>query len=420
MTAGWYDRGAEEAVLGAMLANPTAVPAVTEILSEEDFYIPTHRLLYRRFCEIWSEGHELDVVIASSAMPEHRDMIHALHDATIVAANVMEYARAVHNAAQRRAMKAVGQRIIELASADEDVPVLVDKAENEVYSLNPYRRNRPKSLADVVERVVDEQDTVNLVTVASTGFARIDALIGGFRAGNLLILAARPGIGKTALAAHFAAHAAKRGRVLFYSLEMSETEMAERLLCAAGSVQLKHLREHCLSDEERERLNAARERFRALDIIIDDTPGQTLLSIRGAVQRESSRRDIALVVIDYLQLLTLGYKSESRLVEVSTISRKLKELARRAQCPVLALSQLNRESESHMSDGRPKLSQLRESGSIEQDADIVMLMSWPTRKEQERDGKSGMIRVDVAKNRYGPLGEVWLGFTPEYTRFSTV
>lgn len=411
-----YDEGAEQAVLGSMLANPTAVPSVSELLVESDFYNSTHGLLYRRFCELWANGKELDPIIASGALPKHKSLIHTLHDGVFTTSNVMEYARAVHNCAQRRALRLAGQKIIELSQGDGEVPSLVDIAEQEVYAINPYRRNRPKQLFEVSAKVVADQQTTELVQVHATGFSRLDELVGGFRPGNFVVLAARPGIGKTALAASFAAHTAKSGRVLLFSLEMSETEMAERLLCAGGSIHLKHMREHCLTVDEHAKLVAAQGRFEKLDLVIDDTPGQTLLSIRGAVRREVARKDVALVVIDYMQLLTLGVRSESRFIEVSTISRELKELARRAHCPVLALSQLNRESESNLSDGKPRLSHLRESGSIEQDADCVMLLSWPTKKERE-NGKDGLVRVDVAKNRHGPLGEVWLRFTPEYTRF---
>jgi replicative DNA helicase len=412
-----WDEEAERAVLGAMLANPTAVPSVTELLVEDDFFHSTHRLLYRKFCAIWAHGKELDPVLACNALPEHRDLIHSLYDGIFTAANVMEYARAVHNEAQRRALRLAGQRIVEFAAGEDEVPALVDRAEQEVYAINPSRRNQPKQLHEVSARLILDQDTVELATVHQTGFPRLDDLVGGFRPGNLVILAARPGIGKTALAAHFAAHTAKKGRVLFFSLEMAESELAERLLCAAGSVHLKNMREHRLSDRERVELDRVQARFEKLDLVIDDTPGQTLLSIRGAVRREVARSEVALVVIDYLQLLTLGYKAESRFVEVSTISRELKELARRASCPILALSQLNRESESNFSDGKPKLAHLRESGSIEQDADTVVLLSWPSKKEREKDGRDGLVRVDVAKNRHGPIGEVWLRFTPEYTRY---
>jgi len=211
-----------------------------------------------------------------------------------------------------------------------------------------------------------------------------------------------------------AQHAARHGRVLFFSLEMSRTEIAERLGCSLSSVKLKSLRERNMHPEERARLVSKMADVEKLDMLLEDEPGQTLLSIRATARREASKmgrdKHLKLVVVDYMQLMTLGYRAESRFVEVSAMSRELKGLARSLHCPVLALSQLNRESESYWSDGKPKLSHLRESGSIEQDADIVMLLSWPKDKQ-------GFVNVEVAKNRHGPLGEVQLIWTPQYTRF---
>ena len=191
--------------------------------------------------------------------------------------------------------------------------------------------------------------------------------------------------------------------------------MAARLLCAKSSVKLRHLREHRLEPTEVERIYEAQSYIdNALDMVIDDTPGQTLLSIRGSVRREAARHALSLVVVDYMQLMTLGYRSESRFVEVSAISRGLKDLARTIHCPVLACSQVNRECEGQWGDGKPHLHHLRESGSIEQDADIVMLLSWP----KAEPGEEHYVIVAVEKNRHGPLGEVQIIWTPAYTRFS--
>ena len=408
-----YDEEAERAVLGAMLQNPNAVPAAQDYLNAEDFYTDKHRQIFQSVTRVWSEGRNLDHITISAELPEQRDYVHLLFDTCYVTTNVTEYARIVHDHAQRRLLLRTGQEIAQLAHRKDDIKKLVDLAEQKVYGISPTRVRKPEQVKDILARVISEQDDETPTHTLTTGFPRIDELVGGLHDSNLVIVGARPGIGKTSFGLAIAEHAAAAGRVLFFSLEMSRVELAERLGCSLASVSLRNLREHSLQAEELARLCNHMGHVEKLDLLIEDEPGQTLLSVRGTARREASKKHLSLIVIDYLQLMTLGYRTESRFVEVSAMSRELKNLARTLRCPVLALSQLNRESESHWSDGKPRLSHLRESGSIEQDADVVLLLSWPK-------DKPGFVNVDVAKNRHGPLGEVQLIWTPQYTRFGRV
>lgn len=410
-----HDLEAERAVLGAMLTNPGSIPVAQDYICEQDFYLDSHRAIFRSIVTAYANGSEPDHITIGAELPEQKDYLHHLCESFYLSTNVTEYARIVHDKAARRALRATGQEIAELAHSEEDVRKLVDIAESKVFSISPTRLRRPEQMADVLARVLEEQDEEVPVESVGTGFARLDELIGGLHASDLVIIGARPGIGKTSFALAIASHAARHGRVIFFSLEMNRTQLAERLGCSLSSVNLRSLRERSLHPDERARLVRQMAEVEHLDLLIDDEPGHTLLSVRATARREAAKlghgRHLALIVVDYLQLMTLGYRAESRFVEVSTMSRELKALARTLNCPVLALSQLNRESESHFSDGKPKLSHLRESGSIEQDADIVMLLSWPKDRQ-------GYVNIDVAKNRHGPLGDVELLWTPQYTRFA--
>jgi len=408
-----YDEESERAVLGAMLSNSNAVPVTQDYLSESDFYLDNHRQIFQTMVKVWSAGHEIDHVTIGAQLPAQKDYLHLLAESSYLATNAAEYARIVRDKSQRRQLLRTGQEIAALATHDEDVRRLVDLAEQKVYGIDPQRACKPEQVKDILKRVIEDQDEDVPVESVTTGFPRVDELIGGLRPANLIIVGARPGIGKTSYALAISAAAAKAGRVLFFSLEMSRTDLAERLACSLASVNLRGLREHSLHPEEHVRMMRAAGEVEKMDLLIEDEPGQTLLSIRAACRREASKLGkgkLKLVVIDYLQLMTLGYRAESRFVEVSAMSRELKGLARTLQCPILALSQLNRESESQFSDGKPKLSHLRESGSIEQDADIVMLLSWPKNDK-------GSVIVDVAKNRHGRLGEVRLNWSSQYKRF---
>jgi len=405
-----YNEEAEQAVLGAMLTNVSAVPVALDRLSATDFYLGKHGDVFAAVEKLWGQHREIDATIVAAALPDEKDYVHLLSDSCLVATNVGEYARIVHDLAQRRLLLRTGQEIAQLAHSEDDIKALVDRAEQKVFSISPSRHDKPQQAQELLAEILMEQDEGVPADSVPTGFKGVDELLGGLHPCSLVIIGARPGIGKTSFALAIAKNVAKLGRVLFFSLEMGRTDLAERLGCSLSSVNLRHVREHNLHPDERARLTKAMSEVELMDLIFDDEPGQTLHSVRGAARRAASKKPLALVVVDYLQLMRLGQRTESRYVEVSAMSRELKNLARQIKCPVIALSRLNRESESHFSDGRPKLSNLRESGSIEQDADAVMLLSWP------KDDKRTVI-VDVAKNRHGPLGEVRLNWTPQYTRF---
>ena len=408
----FYDEAAERAVLGAMLSNYNAVPTASDHVTAEDFYLSTNRRIFTCMARLFSQGREIDTVTVGGCLRKDRDYIHLLAESCPTATNLVEYARIVHEQAQRRRLQHVGHEITALAEKrDEDVDKLVDTAEEKLYTIDPSRKRRAEQARDILHRVMDEVNEQAPTGRIPVGFIAVDELLGGMYPGTLVIIGARPGIGKTSFGLAIAANAAAYGRVLFFSLEMGREELVERLACSRASAKLRHMREHTLEVGEQERLVRAGAEIEKLDLKIDDEPGQTLITVRAACRRERAKSKLALVVIDYLQLMTAGYRTESRFVEVGVMSRELKGLARTLGCPILAISQLNRESEGHWSDGKPRLSHLRESGSIEQDADAVLLLSWPK-------DKTGFVNVDVAKNRHGPLGEVRLIWTPTYTRFA--
>lgn len=408
----FYDESAEQAVLGAVLGNSGALVAAQEHLSVDDFYLRRHQTIFKTMVNLFSEGREIDVITVGSVLTKEKDYLHFLAENCPSVVNVVEYARIVKDQAQRRKLVRAGHEIVELAKDTKtDIATLVDQAEEKVYSIDPSRAHNPEQAKDVLARLLEsiEEDTPS--DYIPTGFPALDELINGFRPRCLYVIGARPAKGKSALGMALAANAATHGRVLFYSLEMSRDELVERLACSRASVKLRSVREHNLHPEEHARLVRAMGEIEKMDLKIDDEPGQTLVSIRAASRRERTKSKLALIVIDYLQLMTSGKHSDSEYAELSAMSRDLKLLAGTLDCPILVLSQLNRESESQWSDGKPRLHHLRGSGSIEQDADVVLLLSWPKDKQ-------GYVLVDVGKNRHGPLGEVLLRWSPEYTRFS--
>ncbi len=408
-----YDEKAEQAVLGAMLCNQTTIPVVMNILSPSDYYFNRNAEIHRAIGHLFATDSPVDDVTVGNTIDKDRDYISTLADSCPTTSNAAYYAKLVRDHSLIRSVILAGNEIAEMGyQGKHDAKTLIDLAEQRIFSVDPPESERSiTDMAELTARFIEELQEKKPPKVWGTGFGSLDDVLGGLRACALIVIGARPGIGKTALSLNIARHVSQQGKVLFFSLEMSAEELAERYLCATAHVRLRALRERTVTPDQQADLYKAQALAAQSKFVVIDDPRTTLVSLKATARRQKAKHDLALIIVDYLQLLTLGSKSESRYAEVSTISRELKTMARTLDVPVLALSQLNRESQSFGSDGKPQLSHLRESGSIEQDADVVMLMSWP------KDRK-GYVLVNVAKNRHGPLEEVELEWIPQYMRFS--
>lgn len=403
------DPSAEQALLGAAMINPGVIDATGDRLRPSDFYSKTNATVWKAITRLHEEGKDVDFIQVKSFLGGKVDggYVDSLLDACPVAANAKEYARSVREHAVRRQIIEAGHRITMLGHEDGSAESLIDRAETLAYELDSSRMQEDEPIGTVALTVLDDAESGKSKIALATGLPSIDEKAGGLHEQNFVVIGARPGIGKTALALGIALHVAQTEKVLFFSLEMSKRELVERALCILGRVDLRHIRECRITERDRPMLSAAYDKIIGLDLVVYDRLSCTPGEMRSRIRREKPK----LVFVDYLQLMTLGGRAESRFLEVSTISRKMKEMAKEYNCTVVALSQLNRDSEGPLSDGKPKLSQLRESGAIEQDADQVWLMSWPK-------DKHGIVTVNVAKNRHGSIGEVELDWWPHQTRFS--
>ena len=427
-----HDLDAEESVLGAMILSPNAIPIVTEILGVEDFYRDTHRVVFRIMREMYGKGQEVDAVTLSAALEKEgaleavggKAFVHTLVEIVPAAANARQYADIVREASILRQLIRLGNEIAEMGYEHPgDVKDLVDKAEQQVYAISQARLTTDfEQLNAIVKSTFERIDLIKAgvgLTGVATGFHDIDKITGGFQPSNLIVLAARPGVGKTSLALNIASHVGTQGKtsVAIFSLEMSKQEISERMLCSAARVASHRLRSgDTLPNEDYYKLVTVAGELEKAPIYVDDTAGINVFELRAKARRLASRVEpkLGLIIIDYLQLMMGDGRADNRQQEVANISRALKQLARELNVPVLAVSQLNREVETR-AEKRPQLSDLRESGAIEQDADLVMFIYEP-----KDENKKGVVALDVAKHRNGPTGYCRLGFVRDYTKFRTL
>jgi replicative DNA helicase len=425
-----HDLEAEQSVLGAMLVNPNAIAAVTEILSAEDFYRDTHRLIYRAVLALYDRGEEVDVVTLNAQLErsEHlervggREFIHTLAEFVPAAANAAHYAGIVREQSVLRALITAGNEIAELGYRHPgDIPTLLDRCEQKVFAIQQQRRvTEFQHIRDVLVRnfeYLDEMEKDHGMSGVTTGFEGIDRLTGGFQKANLIVLAARPGMGKTSLALNIAQNVAVNGKapVALFSLEMSARELGERMMCSSARVSSHKVRTGSLSGDDYAKLIQAAGELEKADIFIDDTAGLNMFELRAKARRLQTKQPLALVIVDYLQLMSGDSRAENRQQEVSNISRSMKQLARELEVPVIAVSQLNRSPEAR-ADREPQLADLRESGAIEQDADMVMFIY----EDPSDPSSKGIVKLKIAKNRNGPTDTVRLGFVKDYTKFRTL
>jgi replicative DNA helicase len=430
-----YNEDAELSVVGAVLRSETAVAAVLEHITAADFYRHDLGTIFRTAVGLWGAGHPVDPVAVHAKLEElgetaaagGKARIHEVAQIVTATSNAAHHAKTVRELSILRSLLGAGQSIVQMAQErGEPTRDLVARAEQVLYEVSqrddggeliPLR----SSLVETFERVQTLYEQGATVTGLSSGFPDLDQVTAGFQPGNLIILAARPSMGKSALGLALAANAAVKAGIptAFFSLEMSTQEIAQRLMCLDSRVDSHKIRTGQLSADDWPRLSAACARLEQAPLYTDDSPGLSLLELRSRAQTLKRREpELGLIVVDYLQLMTAGGSVESRLQEVSAVSRGLKALAKDLDLPVLALSQLSRAVEQR-TDKRPVLSDLRESGSIEQDADLVMFIYRDEYYAGEESEHQGIAELHIAKHRNGPTDTIQLAFTKKYAKFSS-
>lgn len=421
---------AEQSVLGGMLLSKDAISDVVEILRERDFYRPAHELIYDAIIDLYGRGEPADPVTVSAELTKRGDLVraggapylHTLISSVPTAANAGYYAKIIRERAIMRRLVEAGTKIVQLGYTDEgEVDDAVDQAQAEVYAVTERRESDDYvQLSQLMPEAYDEIEKIAAGIVGQgvkSGFKDLDALTNGFHPGNMIVLAARPAVGKSTLGLDIARYASihKRETSVIFSLEMSRSEITMRMLSAEARVPLNNIRSGSLSEEEWARMARRMGEISDAPMFIDDSPNLSLMEIRAKARRLKQRHNLKLIILDYLQLMTSGKKVENRQQEVSEFSRQLKLLAKELNVPVVAISQLNRSPEQR-SDKKPMLSDLRESGSIEQDADVVILLHREDLYDsQNRSGEADLI---VAKHRNGPTRTITVSAQLHLARFT--
>lgn len=429
-----HDDVAEQSVLGGMLLSKDAIADVVESLRASDFYKPVHETIYEAILSLYGHGSPADAITVADELKKRGELtrvggaayLHTLIASVPTAANAQYYAEIVKEHAIMRRLIEAGTKIAQLGYANEtEVDALVDQAQAEIYAVTDGNAKEDYvSFSEALEETINEIDANSNrpdgVYGVPTDFIELDELTGGLHGGQMIVIAARPGVGKSTLALDIARSAAIHHHMatVLFSLEMSRTELAMRILSAEGKISMGRLKKGDLDTEGWTNLATLQGRIDSAPLFIDDSPNMTLMEIRAKCRRLKQRNDLKLVVLDYLQLMSSGKKVESRQQEVSEFSRSLKLLAKELDVPVIALSQLNRGSEQR-TDKRPMVSDLRESGSIEQDADMVILLHREDmyNPDSDRVGEADMI---IAKHRGGPTRTIPLAFSGKYSRFNNM
>ena len=425
------DLAAEQCVLGAMLLSKDAIADVSETIRDTDFYRPAHEIVFDAITDLYARGEPADAITVAAELTRRGEMariggapyLHTLVASVPLAANAGYYAHIVREKAILRRLVEAGTKIVQIGYAGEgEVDDVVDQAQAEIYQVTEKRTTEDYApLKDIMEGALDEIEAIDsrgdAMIGVPTGFTDLDELTNGLHPGQMIILAARPAMGKSTLGLDFARSASiKHGLTsCIFSLEMSRTEITMRLLSAEAKVPLHHMRNGKMTDDDWAKLARKMGEVSEAPLFIDDSPNLTMMEIRAKARRLKQRHDLKMIIIDYMQLMTSGKKVESRQLEVSEFSRSIKLLAKELEVPVIAISQLNRGAEQR-TDKRPMLSDLRESGSLEQDADMVILLHREDAYEREstRPGEADFI---VAKHRNGPTANVVVAFQGHYSRF---
>jgi replicative DNA helicase len=427
---------AEESVLGGMMLSPAAIAAASEVLAPDgrEYYRESHAKIYRAALALYAKGEPVDAITLVDELDERGELedvggkvrVHELAALVPASANAGHYAQIVKEAATLRGLIRAGGEIARLGwERPGETPELVDRAEQILFELSQEKATSEFShietlLKESFERITQLYESGTDVTGVPSGFRDLDRITSGFQEGNLIVIAARPSMGKSALGLGVAANLAVRKNVpvALFTLEMSKSEVTQRLMCSEAKVESQRLRTGKLSADDWPRLTAACDKLAKAPVYVDDTGSITMMEIRSKARRLKAKHpDLGLIIVDYLQLMTSGTSAENRVQEVSQISRSLKVLARDLDVPIVALSQLSRAVEQRH-DKRPILSDLRESGSIEQDADIVMFIYRDEYYNAEESDQQGLAEVIVDKHRNGPTDTVKLSFLKRYAKFS--
>ncbi|HLL60824.1 MAG TPA: replicative DNA helicase [Candidatus Nitrosocosmicus sp.] len=427
-----HDIVAEKSVLGGILIDPPAIGLVVEILASDHFYEPRHQMIFLSMLGLYEKRQPVDVVTLSAELKSSGDLkkiggtpyLSELIEIVPTSANIIHYARIVKNQHIKRRLITMSSHLVE-KSMDEtgDVKNLLNTAETEIFSLSQaYMHQDFVHLKDIVahsfERLEEFKKVGGGLRGLPTGYIDIDNKLAGMQDSNLLILAARPGIGKTTLALNIAINCALKVKapVGVFSLEMSKEELVDRLLVGQADIDAWRLKTGRLTDDDYSRLTEAMGDLSQAPIYIDDTPGASILEMRSKARKLKIEKGLKLLIVDYLQLVDPGKRIENRSQEVSFISQNLKNLARELKIPVIALSQLSRAIE-HRGEKKPQLADLRESGAIEQDADIVMFLYYENDSEDLLDQSKRMIKLYIAKHRNGSTGDIDLMFRGDRVKF---
>lgn len=430
-----HNHEAEQSVLGAIFLDPQALITASEILVPEDFYRIAHQKIFQTMLDLSDKGNAIDVVTVTEELSARKELedvgglsyLMELANAVPTAANVSYYAKIVEEKSILRRLIRTATKIVEESFTREDeVEELLSEAEKRIMEVaNRKNAGDFKHVKDVLVETYDKieqlQNRSGDVTGIPTGFMDLDRMTAGFQRNDLIIVAARPSVGKTAFALNIAQNVAVKARenVAIFSLEMGAEQLVMRMLCAEGNIDAQVLRTGALTAEDWSKLTIAMGTLSNAGIYIDDTPGIRVNEIRAKCRRLAQEKGLGMVVIDYLQLIQgSGRRGENRQQEVSEISRSLKALARELHVPVIALSQLSRGVEQRQ-DKRPMMSDIRESGSIEQDADIVAFLYRDDYYDKETENKN-MIEIIIAKQRNGPTGTVTLAFKKEFNKFLNI
>ncbi len=425
---------AETSVLGGVLIENDALNLVLEILQEGDFYRESHRKIFSAILHLYEHSEPVDLITLSEVLKTRGaledvggiEYLNSLVNSVPTAANISYYAKIIkEKAILRKLIHRATEIISQSYSNSGDVDEFIDQAERTIFEISEDRvrpsfypiKDLIKSSFKTIERLYEKRQ---LITGVATGFQRIDELTSGLQPSDLIIVAGRPSMGKTAFALNIAQNASVHGGIssAVFSLEMSKEQLAIRMLCSEAKVDAHRLRGGFLGESDWPRLTRAAGALSEAPIFVDDTPGISALEMRAKARRLKIEHNLGLVVVDYLQLMRGRSRSESREQEISDISRSLKALAKELNVPVIALSQLNRRVEER-GDKRPQLSDLRESGAIEQDADVILFLYRDEvyNKSEENRGKAEVI---IGKQRNGPTDKVDLAFLDKYTRFENL
>lgn len=430
-----WNNEAEQAVLGAMLLDQDAALNAAQILTDDMFYREAHRRLFRAMVTLTERRSVIDHITLRDELNRKGeldtiggyDYIAELTDAVPTAANLEFHAQIVRDKAiLRRLIESATSIITEAYDANAAPSELLDSAEARIFHVSQQRREEgftrlKEMLWPTMERIETLQKRGQAITGVPAGFTDLDNLTSGFQPGELVVVAARPSMGKTAFILNIATHAAVEGHgTAIFSLEMSKEALVQRMLTAEARVDSQLVRRGMLRDFDFTKLARAAGVLQSCPVWIDDTPALTLLEMRSKARRLRAESDVRMIVVDYLQLMRSPEYAENRVQEVSDISRSLKGLAKELAIPVVAVSQLSRASEQRGGERKPILSDLRDSGAIEQDADLVIFIHRPEYYDRDDESKRGLAEIILEKHRNGPTGLVHLHFNREYTRFDNL